>query len=544
MFSSIRAILWEQWRITRWVFIGTAIVGFLFHGILSYYQNMEDFGGVLAFMALLGFGGFLLFDFSNGNTIRCGCSTHQWTLPIKRWLYVALYLGYRMAAMALLACLVYWGEWKGWKLLSLEMGGFIVQVVCIQAVAFALMWAAPKRLILPYCILGSILFFFAFMLLYTDYLSLRLSHWQWGWLLFGFVIVCLVLAGVSALTLDKRRIGLWDPIHVLEARFYWPGRFPSSYSAQCWSEWRHHGTNMTRGLLVTLFLVLGYAGIVVLFVGLANATTRSHLGLNSIADLPIMVPLFFALLFPIYAFCPMAFLTSTVPASYDSRMLKSSRSAFVFTLPVKTNELVMARLFTALKSTFAAASVVFLLALGYLLICLGTGIDYSLWPVYTMMTEENLSLIALFICAIGGFVLAWSLYCSPFPFLILALANLMPLFLNAFLGELGVISARLQMELIRYLPSIMSFLVLVGGSIWLGIRAWQNDLLPRKWILFFTGLAPIIMIVPTSLFCVYAKVSIGPNEFGVLLFVGLLAGCVPALTAFFQASWLDWVRHR
>ena len=548
----VKTILWEQWRVTRWPFLIAFVMG-VGGGALSwfgvvYWDGMRWLSDILcglgAFMqgaVLLGFGLYILLDFHSGNNminLRCGCSTHQWTLPLNRRFFVAIYLGYRIVAMGVLvflSCLV---------MDQPPQNAFYAVLVylCVQSFAFAVSWAAVKRLFMPFILVavGIAGFFFCKMRTGGDHLAQ--TPLELGITITVFVVLCLAAAMMSALTLDNRRFSLSRVFNLSETdRIYWPGRFASGYAAQCWSEWRQHGLFMARCVFFSTLLVV--FGIVIMWPILMQMFSL----IRYFYLMPIAIPINALWFFALYTAVPAAVFTGALPTSWDVKALKSTRGAFVFTMPLPTRDLAVARLVTAFRSALLTVGVVFIFFVATHLILWATGLHYRFWGISQFINSTPYVFVWIPAILIGGFLLAWSLYCSPFPFLAFVIGNAAPAMVLTAMGEFGMISNHLLDHLFPCFVFGVSFLLVVGGAIYFGRRAWTLNLLPRTAILFFVVVAALIMLVTAltmSFLCVVhgSTITLEDLVFSTLLII--IIGCAPAMVAFFQGSWLQFVRHR
>ena len=541
----VKTILWEQWRVTRKAFLITLFFG-LCGGAMSWikvnpewYNTFRDMGTALTLISLVGFGVFLLLDYHSGNNLRLGCSTHQWTLPVNRRRFTAFYLAYRMLALVAL-CMLTLPTLYTVRHFS-EAREIILLGLCLQAFGFAVLWPLEKRLIAPYILLAAGFGCFYVCIRRGGMEHLSRSPLELGITITAFVVLCLAAAMRSALTLDKRPFSLARILHLPESdRIYWPGHFVSGYKAQSWSEWRQHGLFMPRSVLFTTLLVVIWTLVV-------GAFTLPHAWISMAYLFPIAMPVSIVSLLALYTVLPSALLTGVFPLNQDTRAARSRRSPFVFTLPLATRDLAVARLVTAFRSALLASAVVIGFFVAVHLIIWTTGLHFAFWPVYELISAEadtQSFCIWMTLMLIGGFLLAWSLYCSMIPFFVLLIGNLIPTLALSTMGDFGMLNGKL-IEFLT-LCSVIGFssIVIVGGAIYFGRRAWKQNLLPRNVILFFTHSVLVIMLVLVLAWSFSPQNHLNQNE--ILFIIALLINiaCVPAMVAYFQASWLQWVRHR
>ena len=528
MRSPIMALLWEQWRSTRWMYTSTLLVMIPMVALMSLTIDHKSEGSATLVCLLIPLSISSMQESSEKKGQHFRCSTHQWTLPINRRFFVAFYLGYRILAIAvigLLAGLVSEVLKQTPHLYNVTVT--IIMAIIMQAVYIAVFWTLEKRLILPHFLVALGCVFFGLCLYFFGLKQLFNTPWEWGFATAVFLAFCFTAAIRSALTFDTS---------TESSSFRWPcfgerhndslPALKSGYAAQCWVEWLQHGMYMVRGVYVGTFLVL----LCLYGVNLVHFHTHGISYALPFSPVNALGCVAFFTLFP------SALFTAIGSISEGTRSPITTQK-YLFTLPLATHDIVMVRLVTTLKGTLAAFSVVIACFGVACLIQWATGPHTRFWPIYAFIYPQTHAELLIPSVLAGSFLLLWSFYCSPLFFiLVLPFIGVLPIAISP-LRASGILSSNLTSCVYLSYP----FLMFVGSALYFGWRAWTQNLLSRKAILFFAFLIPVTMLAVAF---VWQEVTSGTQDkmiFSILC--GVILGSIPAASAFSHASWVQLQRH-
>lgn len=392
------ALLWELWRRSRWVILGTApwILGvcLLLVILYSYRESVTDadsFAAILdsgaygtsgtgmldmaiaaMFIGLLAPMWTILLSYSDEHSLQLSLPRRILRLPLSAWHLVAVVMGYGIVAIGLIA----FGMTASVKWFfesDLAWFGPVAICVCImaglQAWALSLGETTMRTAILSLVIPAAILFGLLWLGPVRDVLAAINPLVPMGAALVGFYLI-----GVWGVSFNRRN-GFGDLANIRHQdadRAWLPSRrFNAPEKAQAWYEWRRYGWHLplcVLGVLTVYFVVVPL--LVGLFSGNWEMEVPTYIEQGALPEDLQQTERDSALFFVNWLTDPEIVTWGFVIAVVVSALVlggyrfvatsnEYARSTFLFTRPISTRQFVFTRLRVVLRSVLIATGVLF-----------------------------------------------------------------------------------------------------------------------------------------------------------------------------------------